>query len=207
MAITKYRPAKRQGDEPYDRILASFTSKEAENLLTEHEKKVKERYVSVLALAEEHYTDAAIIKAHMEATGVSRATAYRDYTEAQELFSSVTKVTRQARRYAVLQLAKRGLQLAAAEGAAKAFASQVRNLIMLEGLDKDDTTGLDPEQMQPPTFVLQIQTPTGPFSFDVSKMSGIKDIPYQEIMSAVQSQSLNEEQMKAYLEESEQEQE
>jgi hypothetical protein len=203
MAIKKYRPAKRQDDPEFDRILNSFLSEEAEAALTLHEKNVRERYVAVTAIQDENniYLDSEIVKLHMERTGVSRATAYRDLAAARELFGNITATTRQARRYAVLQLAKRGLTLAEKEGDAKAFAQQVRNLIMLEGLDKDDTTGLDPEQVQPPTFILNIQTPHGTVGIDWAKLKEIKDVDYQEISKIVDAQLVDEQKMLDYLNE------
>ncbi|QCR23082.1 hypothetical protein [Pontibacter sp. SGAir0037] len=209
MATSKHRRARRTAeDNTFDRILASFLSEKAEDELTLHEKEVRARYVAIQALSEAHYLDSDIIKIHIEkqeelGRPISRATAYRDLAAAQELFGEINKTTRQAKRYALLQLAKKGLQLADKFEDARGYAAQIRNMIMIEGLHKDDLSVVDPEQVQPPQFIIQI----GSKQVDLNTLKGIKDIDFQEVVELVQEEQLDEQKMLGYLNELDEERE
>jgi hypothetical protein len=205
MAKNKLRPAKRTDDTPFDRILASFVSEAAESQLTNHEEEVRERYIAVAAISDEGYPDSEVIAIYLNRfPHLSRATAYRDLRAAQELFGKISQTSRAAKRHAVIQLAKRGLQMAEKYEDPKAFAAQIRNLILLEGLDKDDTVSVDPEQIQPPTFILQLPAGNATVKLDLSNISNVLDVEHEVIMDGVESNDISPERMSDLLDEAEQ---
>lgn len=212
MAKNKLRPAKRTGEElsTSERILNYLLLDEeaAENYLTPHEEQVLERYTSISSLSARGYPTDKIIRIHMKKHQVSRATAFRDLKNALEVFGEAHQVSRQAKRYAVEQIVKRGLRMAEKAGDAKAHASHTRNLILIDRLDKDDTGAVDPTQIQPPALLLQLNVAGGKAArFDINKLSAIKDIDYVDIVETYAEEQSSLQQMEKYLDELEQERE
>ena len=124
-----------------------------------------------------------------------------------EVFGNATQVSKQAKRYAVEQLARRGLELADMYEDARAHAQQVRNMILINRLDQDDSNAIDPKRIQPPTLLLQVQLPAGKATFDVTKLKDIKDISYEEVVEGYADGQYSEDQMGKYLDELESERE
>lgn len=213
MSIQKYRPAKRTPEEKestVDRLhtyLAMDNEEEAEKYLTEHEQEVLARYFSVSALSDRGMPTEKLIERHTEKYDISRSTAFRDLRNSQELFGNATQVSKQAKRYAVEQLARRGFEQAEMMDDARAMAQQVRNMIMINRLDQDDSNAIDPKRIQPPTLLLQVQLPQGKATFDVTKLKDIKEISYEEVVEGYSEGQYSEDQMGKYLDELEKERE
>ncbi|WP_299755281.1 hypothetical protein [uncultured Pontibacter sp.] len=214
MSIQKYRPAKRtpvEKESTIDRLhtyLALDNEEEAEHYLTEHEEKVLARYFSISALSDRGMPTEKMIRKHCKKYNLHRSTAFRDLTNSQELFGNASQVSKQAKRYAVEQLARRGYEQAEIMEDARAMAQQVRNMIMINRLDQDDSNAVDPTRIQPPTLVLQVSLPEGKAAtFDVNKLKDIKDISYEDVLEGYEEGQRSDRQMEKYLDELESERE
>ena len=193
-----------------DRIKASFLSEGAEEKLTAEEKVRKEQLEAAHGLLVNYHSLEQAVPLLVGRYGISKATAYRRCNEAIRLFGDVTRSYKDGIRHILYEFAMKVFQLAAGrknefkqpDPDLKAMNTAIKNMAMLKGLDKEDSSALTPELLGNRSFYLTIQM--GPGSgeaktIDLGDLTTIAPETYAEVVKAVEASDLSLEGMHKLL--------
>lgn len=187
----------------YDRIYFSYLSDEVDALLTDQERKHRER----IDVAWHHMVtrkSAQSAAEHIELTySVSRATAYRVVRDALQIFGDVVKTSKDAKRLLLWEYSLKGLDECMAIGDMRAYAAILKNMSSFEGLNLEDKT-FDGEAITAHTYLIQIGTAQGQeLSFNVDKIDELEDAKYADVVEAVENMSISLDEMEEMLDRAE----
>lgn len=141
-----------------DRLYDSYIDEEAEESLTESEKKKRSIIEAAWSLLVNYHSFEQSLPLLMSRFDISRATAYRMLNNATRLFGDVTQTNKQGLRHILYEYSMKVFQLAATMKPPdlKQMNTAIKNMAMLKGLNSDDTSAFDAELLQAHTYLIQI---------------------------------------------------
>ncbi|MBJ6109443.1 hypothetical protein JAO73_10490 [Hymenobacter sp. BT523] len=192
-----------------DRIKASYLNEGAEAKLTADEKRRKEELEGAHGLLVNYHSLEQAVPLLMGRYSISKATAYRRCTEAMRLFGDVTRSYKDGIRHILYEYAMKVFQLAAGrknefkqpDPDLKAMNAAIKNMAMLKGLDKEDSSALTPEVLGDRHFYLTIHMGgTGETkNIDLGNLNKIEPETYAKVVEAVEASDLSLEGMEKLL--------
>lgn len=193
-----------------DRIKASYLNEGAEEKLSVDEKVRKEQLEAAHGLLVNYHSLEQAVPLLMGRFGLSRATSYRRCTEAMRLFGDVTRSYKDGIRHILYEYAMKVFQLAAGrknefkvpDPDLKAMNAAIKNMAMLKGLDKEDSSALTPEVLGDKHYYLTVNIggPTNASkTIDLGNLDKIEPETYAQIMEAVEGTDLSLEGMSKLL--------
>jgi hypothetical protein len=193
-----------------DRIKAAFVTEGAEEKLSPEEKVRKEQLEAAHGLLVNYHSLEQAVPLLMGRYGISKATAYRRCNEAIRLFGDVTRSYKDGIRHILYEFAMKVFQLAAgrknefkqADPDLKAMNTAIKNMAMLKGLDKEDSSALTPEVLGSKHYYLTVNI-GGPTNaqetIDLGDLDKIEPGTYARIVEAVEKSDLSLEGMEKLL--------
>jgi hypothetical protein len=193
-----------------DRIKAAFVTEGAEEKLSPEEKVRKEQLEAAHGLLVNYHSLEQAVPLLMGRYGISKATAYRRCNEAIRLFGDVTRSYKDGIRHILYEFAMKVFQLAAGrknefkqpDPDLKAMNTAIKNMAMLKGLDKEDSSALTPEVLGTKSYYLTVNI-GGPTNaqktIDLGNLDTIEPETYAEIVQAVEQSDLSLEGMEKLL--------
>ena len=193
-----------------DRIKAAYLDESAEARLSADERARKEQLEAAHGLLVNYHSLEQAVPLLMGRYGLSRATGYRRCTEAMRLFGDVTRSYKDGIRHILYEFAMKVFQLAAGrknefkqpDPDLKAMNTAIKNMAMLKGLDKQDSSALTPEVLGSKHYYLTVNI-GGPANaqktIDLGNLEKIEPDTYAEIVRAVEQSDLSLEAMEKLL--------
>lgn len=180
-----------------DRIKASYLNEGAEERLSADERLRKEQLEAAHGLLVNYHSLEQAVPLLMGRFGLSRATAYRRCQEAMRLFGDVTRSYKDGVRHILYEFAMKVFQLAAGrknefkvpDPDLKAMNAAIKNMAMLKGLDKEDTSALTPEVLGSKSYFLTLHVGGAggaPKTIDLGALDKIEPDTYARIVEAVE---------------------
>lgn len=192
-----------------DRIKAAYLDEAAEGKLTADERARKEQLEAAHGLLVNYHSLEQAVPLLQGRYSISKATAYRRCTEAIRLFGDVTRSYKDGIRHILYEYAMKVFQLAAGrknelkvpDPDLKAMNTAIKNMAMLKGLDKEDSSALTPEVLGSRSFYLTIHMGgTGAEkTIDLGDLNKIEPDTYAEVVRAVEASDLSLEGMEKLL--------
>lgn len=105
-------------------------------------------------LTENAYSVNDALPVMQKSTGISEATFWRDVRGLFSLFGDIMISNREGRKYLLSELNMKTFQMAAKKEDPKAMAAAVKNMITLEGFDREEVEVLDIDRLKP--FVVTV---------------------------------------------------
>ncbi len=188
-----------------------FLADESSVSLTDAEKNRLDRLHHAFALQRQGYNDKAASNILMRQYGLSRATHYRDLSDAKEFFGDVQKSSKEAERHLMGQMLLDAYRLARKGKDFKAMVKAMEVRAKILGLDKQ-TEQIDPATLGGNTYLLQINLggagagPGGPQTIDLTNPAGLGPQALGQVLGALQqADQLTQAQLLQQLEQSERE--
>lgn len=192
-----------------DRIKAAYLDEAAEARLSADERLRKEQLEAAHGLLVNYHSLEQAVPLLMGRFSLSRATAYRRCTEAIRLFGDVTRSYKDGIRHILYEYAMKVFQLAAGrknefkvpDPDLKAMNTAIKNMAMLKGLDKEDSSALTPEVLGSRSFYLTVHMGGGgeAKTINLGDLTKIEPETYAEVVRAVEASDLNLEGMEKLL--------
>ena len=192
-----------------DRIKAAYLDDSAEARLSAEERLRKEQLEAAHGLLVNYHSLEQAVPLLMGRFTLSRATAYRRCTEAIRLFGDVTRSYKDGIRHILYEYAMKVFQLAAGrknefkqpDPDLKAMNTAIKNMAMLKGLDKEDSSALTPEVLGNRSFYLTIIMAGGgeAKTIDLGDLNKIEPDTYARVVEAVEQSDLSLEGMQKLL--------
>lgn len=193
-----------------DRIKAAFINEGAEEKLTADEKARKEQLESAHGLLVNYHSLEQAVPLLMGRFGLSRATAYRRCNEAIRLFGDVTRSYKDGIRHILYEFAMKVFQLAAGrknefkqpDPDLKAMNTAIKNMAMLKGLDKEDSSALTPEVLGSKSYYLTVNIGLAgneSKTIELGSLDKIEPETYAQLVAAVEQSDLSLEGMEKLL--------
>jgi hypothetical protein len=184
-----------------DRIRASFFDEcdEPDEKLSAAEYEQKLQLVAAHAYLTEGRSLEATVKMLVGRYHISRATGYRRCRDATTLFADVTRVHKEgvkAYRLAMKSADKFG------NPDVKGMNGAIKNMILLKGLDKEDSAAMTPELLGNKTYMLQVTVGGSDGkqkTIDLGNLEAIDEGTYAEVVQAVEKSDLSLEGMQKLL--------
>ncbi len=180
-----------------DRLYDSYLDEEAEDSLSETDKKKRSIIEAAWSLLVNYHSFEQSLPLLMSRFEISRATAYRMLNNATKLFGDVTQTNKQGLRHILYEYSMKVFQLAATQKPPdlKQMNTAIKNMAMLKGLHADDTSAFDAELLQAHTYLIQISAGEGkaPLTLDTAKIASLPEHEYVEVVDAVESMGLGDE--------------
>ena len=196
-----------------DRIRACYDPEvgaEAELRLSAEERQRKEEMEAAHSLLINYHSLEDAVKVLQPRYRLSRATAYRRCTETMRIFGDVTKTYKDAVRHILYEYSMKVFQLAVSakndlgqpRPDLKAMNTAIKNMAMLKGLDKEDSSALTPEVLGSKHYYLTVNI-GGPSNaqetIDLGDLDKIEPGTYAKIVEAVEQSDLSLEGMEKLL--------
>lgn len=194
---------------PFDLIRASYLD-ESSAPLTPELKLRREHIETAHSLLVNFHSLENAAKTVGERYGLSRATAYRRCNEAIRLFGDVTRSYKDGIRHLLYEYSMKVLALALGrknefklpDPDLKAANAAIKNMAVLKGLDKDDSTAMTPELLGNKTYVLQVNFGGArgkAKNIDLNNLDRLDGETYAELVQAVEGSDLSLEGMQKLL--------
>ncbi|MDB5270862.1 MAG: hypothetical protein JWP58_3902 [Hymenobacter sp.] len=184
-----------------DRIKAAFLSEGAEEKLTAEERARKEQLEAAHSLLVNYHSLEQAVPLLQGRYSISKATAYRRCNEAIRLFGDVTRSYKDGIRHILYEFAMKVFQLAAGrknefkqpDPDLKAMNTAIKNMAMLKGLDKEDSSALTPEILGNRSFYLTIHMGGSgeAKTLDLGDLNNIDPETYARAVEAVETSDLS----------------
>lgn len=195
-SVTKTKVEKGK-DTLLDRLYDSYLDEEAEDGLSETDKKKRSIIEAAWSLLVNYHSFEQSLPLLMSRFEISRATAYRMLNNATKLFGDVTQTNKQGLRHILYEYSMKVFQLAATQKPPdlKQMNTAIKNMAMLKGLHADDTSAFDAELLQAHTYLIQISAGEGKtlLTLDTAKIASLPEHEYVEVVDAVESMGLGDE--------------
>lgn len=187
---------------PFDRLYFSYFSEEVEAMLTEAERRHRDR-------VDEAWHHMVGRKSPLSAAEwlqgkhqVSRATAFRIVRDALQLFGDVIKTSKDAKRRLLWDYSLKGLDKCLEIEDMRAYAAILKNMTTFEGLNIEDNS-FDGEAIQAHTYLVQIGSGRGELRFNVNAIEELPPSQYAEVVDAVETMTMSVEEMDEMLDKAE----
>lgn len=137
----------------YDKLLAYMRDPDGnDSSLTDHDKHTLDRWLKAHSLCQAHsMSDATAILMKLF-PGLSRATAYRDCSNATSMLGDITRSTKEGYRHISLEWIKEAKAIATAERNAKEIKSCGLALAKVGGVNQIDPDTIDWSQVEDHTY-------------------------------------------------------
>jgi hypothetical protein len=190
-------------DTPFDRLYFSYFSEEVEAMLTEAERRHRDR-------VDEAWHHMVSRKSALMAAewlqgkhSLSRATAYRVVRDALELFGDVIKTSKDAKRRLLWEYSLKGLDKSLEIEDMRAYAAILKTMSAFEGLSTDDNT-FDGEAIQAHTYLIQVGRAGGQeLKFNANAIEELPASEYALVVDAVEEMTISPEQMEELIDKAE----
>jgi hypothetical protein len=189
-------------DTAFDRLYYSYFSEEVEAMLTEVERRHRDR-------VDEAWHHMVGRKSPLSAAewlqgkhGLSRATAYRVVRDALELFGDVVKTSKDAKRRLLWEYSLKGLDKSLEIEDMRAYAAILKTMSAFEGLSTADNT-FDGEAIQAHTYLIQIGAGSRELKFNADKIEELPADQYAVVVDEVENMTISPEQMEELLDKAE----
>ena len=194
---------------PFDLIRASYLDEAAAPLSPELKLRREHIETAHSLLVNFHSLENAA-KTVGERYGLSRATAYRRCQEAIRLFGDVTRSYKDGIRHLLYEYSMKVLALALGrkneyklpDPDLKAANAAIKNMAVLKGLDKDDSSAMTPELLGNKNYFLTVNVGggSGPAKvIDLGNLERLDAGTYAEVVQAVEGADLSLEGMQKLL--------
>lgn len=187
---------------PFDRMYFSYFSEEVEAMLTEAERRHRDR-------VDEAWHHMVGRKSPLTAAewlqgkhNLSRATAYRIVRDALQLFGDVVKTSKDAKRRLLWEYSLKGLDKSLEIEDMRAYAAILKNMTTFEGLNLDDNA-FDGEAIQAHTYLIQIGAGERQLKFNANAIEELPADQYAVVLDAVEDMSTSVEEMDEMLDRAE----
>jgi hypothetical protein len=188
---------------PFDRLYYSYFSEEVESMLTEAEKRHRERVDEAWHHMVGRKSALTAAEWLQSKHGVSRATAFRIVRDALELFGDVVKTSKDAKRRLLWEYSLKGLDKSLEIEDMRAYAAILKNMTTFEGLNLEDNT-FDGEVLKAHTYLVQIESPGGQqLRFNADKIDELPLDQYELVQDAVENMTISGETMEDILDKAE----
>ena len=142
----------------YDKILAYMKNPNAEiSELTDHEREMLDRWNEAFSLMRNYNTTADAAAILMKRfPGLSRATAYRDCSNAISLFGDISKSTKEGIRHLSTEITRDAIQIARIKNNEDAMIRGAESIAKINGVNINDPDLPDFDQLEPHTYELSL---------------------------------------------------
>jgi hypothetical protein len=193
-----------------DRIRASFFDEcdEPDEKLSAAEYEQKLQLVAAHAYLTEGRSLEATVKMLVGRYHISRATGYRRCRDATTLFADVTRVHKEGVKHILYEMSMKAYRLAMKSADkfgnpdVKGMNGAIKNMILLKGLDKEDSAAMTPELLGNKTYMLQVTVGGSDGkqkTIDLGNLEAIDEGTYAEVVQAVEKSDLSLEGMQKLL--------
>lgn len=139
----------------YDRIVAYMKDENAEVDLTAHEKSMLDRWMEAFTLMRNYNSTADTAAILMKRfPGLSRATAYRDCSNAISLFGDISKSTKEGIRHLTTEIIRDAIELARSKNDGANMIKGAVAIARVNGVNDTDPDLPDFELLEPHTYEL-----------------------------------------------------
>jgi hypothetical protein len=190
-----------------DRIRGSFFDEEDDSKLSESELEQKGQLVATHAwLTQGKSVERTVVMLCARYT-IGRATAYRRIRDATVLFGEVTRTHKEGIKHILYEMAmlvfRKALKSQDKFGNPdlKAANAAIKNMAILKGLDKEDSTALTPEVLGNKSYYLTINVGAAgqAKTIELGSLDKLEPETYAEIVAAVEQTDLSLEGMQKLL--------
>jgi tellurite resistance protein len=140
----------------YDKIVAYMKDDEAKVDLTEHEKELIIRWQEAFSILRNRTTSDAAAILMKRFPGLSRASAYRDCTNAINLFGDISKSNKEGIRHLSTEMIREAYAIAKGKNNEDAMIKAAVAIAKVNGVNIIDPETFNWEELEPHTFVLGI---------------------------------------------------
>jgi hypothetical protein len=140
----------------YDKIVAYMKDEEANVDLTEHEKELVKRWQEAFSILRNRTTSDAAAILMKRFPGLSRASAYRDCTNAINLFGDISKSNKEGIRHLSTEMIREAYAIAKGKNNEDAMIKAAVAIAKVNGVNIIDPETFNWEELEPHTFVLGI---------------------------------------------------
>ncbi len=187
----------------FDRIYFSYLSEEVEALLSDQERKHRERIDDAWHYMVKRKSPLAAAEWLQKKHQVSRATAYRIVRDALQVFGDVVKTSKDAKRRLLWEYSLKGLGKCLDIEDMRAYAAILKNMTTFEGLNLDDNT-FDGEAIQAHTYLIQVGRADGQqLRFNADAIEELPADQYAVVLDAVEDMTTSAEEMEDLLDKAE----
>lgn len=145
--------------------------------LSERDKEIWVRWQAILSKILKEGLSWADAKAVVCRTfNISEATYWRDVRGVSSIYPDVVEVNREMRKIQYREMAQKAWQIAAKKGDAKAMSSALKNLISLDGFDRDVPDKIDAEKLNPGLYTIVLDDNTREMLRLLRKQSSVIDL-------------------------------
>lgn len=183
-----------------DRIIANFKYGDKYCPLPEETKKLLERWNFADNLLRKGYTNAIIVDMIAAKFNVSLPTAYRDITDAKNLFGSLTIEDKTYDKKLQLEWLNKAITLAFSRKDPKGIAALLKERRLLLGLDKMDDATLTPDKLGGNVIYIIAQTQDKqPELINIDNLQKIDDQLIDSVLTQADITNLDEEAIRKLL--------
>jgi hypothetical protein len=144
----------------YERIVAFMTDRLAESELTEHERNLINRWNEAYTLLRNYNSTADAAAILMKRfPGLSRATAYRDCSNAINLFGDISKSSKDGIKHLTTEMVKDAAVIARSMGSPNAIIKAALAIAKINGVNVTDPDLPDFEKIEPHTYEINLPQP------------------------------------------------
>jgi hypothetical protein len=154
---------KKERASEFEKLLELYQTEGGKNLMSENQRLRIERMELADNLLRKYHTKPEVANMLINRYNVSRATAYRDLDDSQQLFNISNDFSKQYWRSVLVDWVIDNMKLARRKDNFREVNSAQKNLMALLGLDKDDKENIDPALLQ--QHIYQIGLPAEAMQF------------------------------------------
>ena len=190
-------------DTPFDRMYFSYFSEEVEAMLTEAERRHRDRVDEAWHHMVGRKSALSAAEQLQVKHGLSRATAYRIVRDALRLFGDVVQTSKDAMRRLLWEYSLRGLDKCLELEDMRAYAAILKNMTTFQGLNLEDNT-FDGENLKAHTYLVHITVGGGrELKFNADAVEELPADEYADVLDAVEGMSTSAAEMEELLDQAE----
>lgn len=141
----------------YERIVAYMSDRLAESELTDHEKTLINRWNEAFTLMRNYNSMADAAALLMKRfPGLSRASAYRDCSNAMSLFGDITKATKEGIRHLSTEIVRDSIEMARSANDYSEMRQGAKDIAAINGVNLNDPDMPDFDQLEPHTYDISL---------------------------------------------------
>lgn len=191
-----------------DRIAGYYMGHFTEEVLSEADRRIMQRWNQVWSIANHFYSPWQAIRMHMkkckdEGNEISQTQAFYDYKNATRVFGDVVKTTKDAKRALLEEFTMKALQMSLNSRDLDNMNKAITNLIKIAALDRD--TPEDHNKSANTMFVMNVYTKgsKNPKIINLDELDKVDRNQQKEILEAVEDEEVTEVEMEKLLKDGE----